>query len=61
MSLKDFIEQWKNGAELAEAGRYAEAIDCLTEMSEPGSRNYFNIASMHLRLGHLDDAERVGP
>ena len=59
MSLKDTIEQWQAGVEKAEAGHYEEAIDCFTEMPEPGARIYFNIASMFLRLGNLADAERV--
>ena len=59
MSLKDTIEQWQAGVEKAEAGHYEEAIDCFTEMPEPGARIYFNIASMFLRLGNLEDAERV--
>lgn len=59
MSLKDTIEQWHAGVEKAEAGHYEEAIDCFTEMPEPGARIYFNIASMFLRLGNLEDAERV--
>jgi len=60
MSLKETIEQWQSGVEKAEMGRYEEAVDCFTEMSEPGARIYFNIASMFLRLGNLEDAERVG-
>ena len=60
MSLKEVIEIWKDGAELAVAGKYREAVDCFMEMPEPGSRIYFNIASMFFRLGNLEDAERVG-
>ncbi len=59
MSLKDTIELWKTGAEKADAGQYQEAIDAFLEMPEPGARIYFNVASMYLRLGRLDEAERV--
>ena len=59
MSLKDTIEQWAAGIALAEAGQFEEAIDKWTSMSEPGARIYFNVASMFLKLGDLENAERV--
>ncbi len=59
MSLKDTIEHWTGGIAHAEAGQYAEAIDRWTEMSEPGAKIYFNMASMFLKLGDLQNAERV--
>ena len=60
MSLKDTILLWNNGAEKAVKGRHEEAIDIWTEMPEPGARIYFSIASMFIKLGNLEDAERVG-
>lgn len=59
MSLKDTIELWKSGAEKAEAGRYQEAIETFLDMPEPGARIYFNVSSMYLRMGRLDEAEAV--
>ena len=59
MSLKDTIEQWAAGIDLAESGQYEEAIDRWTSMPEPGARIYFNVASMFLKLGDLENAERV--
>lgn len=41
----------------AEQGKWAEAIEAFLTMPEPGSRIYFNIASMYLRLGDLAAAE----
>ena len=43
----------------AEQGKWAEAIETFLTMPEPGSRIYFNIASMYLRLGDLAAAEDV--
>ena len=43
----------------AEQGKWAEAIEAFLTMPEPGSRIYFNIASMYLRLGDLAAAEDV--
>ena len=59
MSLKDTIEMWKIGVEKAEAGQYQEAIEAFLGMPEPGARIYFNVSSMYLRMGRLDEAERV--
>ncbi len=59
MSLKDTIEQWSTGIAYAEAGQYDEAVDTWTEMAEPGAKIYFNVASMFLKLGDLENAERV--
>lgn len=59
MSLKDTIEQWSRGVDKALDGMLDEAIDIWTSMQEPGARIYFNIASTHLLLGNLDNAERV--
>ncbi len=59
MSLKDTIELWKSGAEKAGAGQYSEAVDAFLEMPEPGSRIYFNVSSMYLRMGRLHEAEKV--
>ena len=59
MSLKETIEFWKSGIVKAEEGKYAEAIEAFLTMPEPGSRIYFNIASMYLRLGDLAAAEDV--
>ncbi len=59
MSLRQMIEFWKEGVELGEKDRYEEAIRKFLDMPEPGSRIYFNIASMYLRLGKLEDAKEV--
>ena len=59
MSLKQMIEFWKDGVELGENERYEEAIRKFMDMPEPGSRIYFNIANMYLRLGKLAEAEEV--
>ncbi len=59
MSLKDTIEQWSAGIAYAEAGQYDEAVDKWTEMAEPGAKIHFNVASMFLKLGDLENAERV--
>ncbi|XP_064396169.1 neutrophil cytosol factor 2-like isoform X2 [Halichondria panicea] len=58
MSLKDTIEQWSAGIAYAEAGQYDEAVDKWTEMAEPGAKIHFNVASMFLKLGDLENAER---
>ena len=59
MSLKETIEFWKSGIVKAEQGKWTEAIEAFLTMPEPGSRIYFNIASMYLRLGDLAAAEDV--
>ena len=59
MSLKDTIEQWSQGVDKALEGRFEEAIDVWSSMQEPGAKIHFNIASMYLLLGRLDNAERV--
>ena len=40
-------------------GKFQEAVDIWTGMQEPGARIYFNIASMHILLGNLEEAETV--
>lgn len=59
MSLKETILLWNNGVEKALNDRHEEAIDTWTEMPEPGARIYYNIASMFVKLGDLENAERV--
>lgn len=59
MSLKDTIVQWSQGVDKALEGKSEEAIDIWTTMAEPGARIYFNLASMHMLLGNLDNAKRV--
>ena len=59
MSLKEKVVLWQSGVEKAEAGQFEEAVDNFTEIPEPSARIYFNIASAFLRLGNLEDAERV--
>lgn len=59
MSLKETIEFWRGGVLKAEQGKWTEAIETFLMMPEPGSRIYFNIASMYLRLGDLAAAEDV--
>jgi hypothetical protein len=59
MSLKDTIEQWSEGVDLALGGKAREAIAVWTAMQEPGARIYFNIASMYMLLGSIDNAEKV--
>ena len=61
MSLKEKVVLWQAGVENAEAGKFEDAIDNFTEIPEPSSRIYFNIASAFLRQGNLEDAERVSP
>lgn len=60
MSLKQMIEFWKEGVELGEKEQFDDAIKKFLDMPEPGSRIYFNIANMYLRLGKLSEAEEVG-
>lgn len=60
MSLKDMIVQWSQGVDKALDGKFEEAIDIWTAMQEPGARICFNVGCMHLLLGNLDNAERVG-
>lgn len=59
MSLKEKVVLWHAGVENAAAGKFEEAVDNFTEIPEPSARIYFNIASAFLRLGNLEDAERV--
>ena len=59
MSLKEKVELWQAGVEKAGAGKFEEAVDNFTEIPEPSARIYFNISSAFLRLGNLEDAERV--
>lgn len=59
MSLKEMIEHWKTGVEMASRNQYTAAIEAFLGMQEPGARIYFNVASMYLRLGNLPDAEEV--
>ena len=59
MSLKDFIVQWSDGVDKALEGKFDGALDIWTAIQEPGARIYFNIASMYLLLGKLDNAHRV--
>lgn len=59
MSLKELIEGWKNGSELAEAERYQEAIDAFLDIQDPGSKIHYNAAAVYLRLGNLKKAEKV--
>ena len=59
MSLRQMIEFWKEGVELGEKDRYEDAIKKFLDMPEPGARIYFNIASMYLRLGKLEEANKV--
>ena len=59
MSLKDTIELWSKGVDKALEDKFQDAIDVWTSMQEPGARIFFNIASMHLFLGNIDNAERV--
>lgn len=59
MSLKEKVVLWQAGVENAAAGKFEEAVDNFTEIPEPSARIYFNIASAFLRLGNLEDAERV--
>ena len=54
------IEFWKEGVELGEKEQFDDAIKKFLDMPEPGSRIYFNIANMYLRLGKLSEAEEVG-
>ena len=61
MSLKEKVVLWQAGVENAEAGKFEDAIDNFTEIPEPSSRIFFNIASAFLRQGNLEDAERVSP
>lgn len=59
MSLKDTIVQWSEGVDLALSGKFREAISVWGAMQEPGARIYFNIASMHVLLGSIENAEKV--
>lgn len=59
MSLKEKVVLWQAGVENAVAGKFEEAVDSFTEIPEPSARIYFNISSAFLRLGNLEDAERV--
>lgn len=59
MSLKEKVVLWQAGVENAVAGKFDEAVDSFTEIPEPSARIYFNISSAFLRLGNLEDAERV--
>lgn len=59
MSLKETIEAWNAGIAHAMAGQYSDAVDRWTEMSEPGAKIYYNIASMFIKLGNLDEAQSV--
>lgn len=59
MSLKEKVVLWQSGVENATAGKFEDAVDNFTEIPEPSARIYFNIASAFLRLGNLEDAERV--
>lgn len=59
MSLKDTIVQWSQGVDKALDGRFEEAIEVWSGMQEPGARIYFNIASMYILLGDLENAGRV--
>jgi hypothetical protein len=59
MSLKEQVVSWQSGVENALAGKFEDAVDNFTEIPEPSARIFFNIASAFLRLGNLEDAERV--
>ena len=59
MSLKDTIVQWSEGVDLALSGKPKDAIAVWTAMQEPGARIYFNVASMHVLLGSIENAEKV--
>ena len=59
MSLKETIEQWKKGVDLAEKGSHAEAIKAFLSIPEPGARIYFNICNMYIELGDVAKAEEV--
>lgn len=59
MSLKDTIISWNNGVEAAIAGNLDQAISEWKGMAEPGAKIYYNMASMHLKKGQLDEAIRV--
>ena len=59
MSLKETIILWNSGVEAALAGNLEEAITEWLTMSEPGAKIHYNIASMHLKQGRLDQAIKV--
>ena len=59
MSLKETIVQWSEGVEKFHDGNYKEALGIWSAMVEPASRILYNIASMHLLLGDLDNAKMV--
>ena len=59
MSLKDKVVSWQAGVECALAEKFEDAVDKFTEIPEPSARIFFNISSAFLRLGNLEDAERV--
>ena len=59
MSLKDKVVSWQAGVECALAEKFEDAVDKFTEIPEPSARIFFNVASAFLRLGNLEDAERV--
>ena len=59
MSLKETIIYWNNGVEAAIAGNLEQAITEWMSMPEPGAKIYYNIASMRLKQGQLDQALKV--
>ena len=59
MSLKEKVELWQSGVANAAVGKFEDAVDSFTEIPEPSARIYFNISSAFLRLGDLENAERV--
>ncbi|XP_072130070.1 neutrophil cytosol factor 2 isoform X2 [Mobula birostris] len=59
MSLTDTIRLWDEAITAADQQEWITALDTLAAIREPSSKICFNIGSLHLLLGQLNEAEKA--
>jgi len=57
--MKENIMYWAEGVERAESGDNARALERFAYITEPFARIFYNMAAIHLRLGNINQAEKV--
>lgn len=59
MSMKETLIYWAEGVDKADSGDNAGAMEQFSYIVEPFARIYYNMAAMQLRLGNINQAEKV--
>jgi len=57
--MKENIIYWSEGVERAEIGDNAGALERFSYITEPFARIFYNMAAIQLRLGNINQAEKV--